>query len=163
MCSVYGIFDFEGDAKVNRLLKGFKTGNMYVTQHAVLLSEDTGSNICVAVESVLGNIYTIVIIGKDAKKDIPSLLNCYLENGEKSNALLKGRFSFFIYDEGRKSVYVARLKKSREEIFYSVFNDGLHISAQRGKFSPEQKVFSLKKGESFVYGEGGIGPKIIDF
>ena len=163
MCSVYGIFDFEGDTEVNYFLKRVKTGKMYVTQHAVLMHEGIGSDICVAVESALGNIYTIVIMGKGGIEDISALLNCYLENGEKSTALLKGRFSFLIYDERQKSVYVARLKNSREEIFYSVFNDGLHISAEKGKIPQGQKVFSLQRGESLVYGEGYASPKIIDF
>lgn len=160
MCSIYGVFDFEGDFGVTKLLKEFKAGNMYVTQHAVLLNENYGPDVSVTVESVLGNIYTVVIMGKNGKEHTASLLNCYLE---KRNPLLKGRFSFFIYDETQKRVCVARLKNSREKIFCSVSDGRLQISSQREKFSSEQKVFSLKRGESFVYGERGIEPKIIDF
>ena len=160
MCSIYGVFDFKGDAGVNHLLREFKAGNMYVTQHAVLLNENYGPDVSVAVESVLGNIYTVVVMGKNGKEHTSSLLNCYLE---KRAPLLKGRISFFIYDETKKRVCVARLKNSRKKIFYSVSDDRLQISSQTGKFSSGQKVFSLKRGAGFVYDERGIGPKIIDF
>ena len=104
MCSVFGAFDFDGDAGLNTLLKGFTGGKMYVTQHAVLLNENHGAD--VYIESVLEDIYTIVTIGKSEKETATALLKWYLENDKKSVPILKGSFSFFIYDEKQKRLCV---------------------------------------------------------
>lgn len=150
MCWVYGVFDFEKEIEIIKLFKTAKNENIYVTQHAVLLHSKKENRVKVAIVGAMGNIYTLVRVGKNEEHTPEMLLNCYIKHGEGCVDILKGKDSFFIYDENKERVFVARPMDSEEELFYSFSEGALHISTQKERLLDKQTIYLLEKGERFV-------------
>ncbi len=160
MCSVYGIFAFERDLDMSGLLQTVKNGKIYITHHAALLHGKSENKARVMVRGVLGDIYTLVRVGKSEENTLEELLNCYLKYGERCVDVLAGRISFFIYDEKKGRLFAARLKDSEEKLFYLLSEGILHISTEKENLPQGQKTHFLGKGESFVcYGGERMGKR----